>query len=141
MSEAARSLAVRLIDAVNTEENVTVAAGEFFTEVADKKFENSNDVSVEARATKVNIEVVLTAKLNGDEAERGFTVTRRRVADVDMEKLVADNAQWARDACRAVTPPSGSFDVIIRGSALPQFFSPLTLHSSAHGGSPIGHLP
>jgi predicted Zn-dependent protease len=111
----------RLVDAVRGETGVRMTAAEFFAEEASVRLRNSRGIDVHQTGTSLEVEWVLLARKAGHEVETFVGMRRRRLADLNLQEVVAERAGWARDLLAAQAPPRHAGPVILAGSALAEF--------------------
>jgi predicted Zn-dependent protease len=122
-----------LYRAVAGEASVRLSAAEMFFEEKTSRIYNQAGVSGEQRETSFMLEVVLLAQDGqGTEMEHWFVERRRRLQDLDIARLIAENAQYARDSIVAGLPKTWHGPVVVAHGELPEMFHPLTVRA---GGS------
>ncbi|PWK11213.1 metallopeptidase TldD-related protein [Tumebacillus permanentifrigoris] len=120
-------LTADLFRAVDQQVAVRLSAAEMFFEEIITRIYNQAGVSGEQRETSFMLEVVLLAQDgDGEEMEHWFVERRRRLQDLDIAELIAENAQYARDSIVAELPKTWQGPVVIAHGELPDMFSPLT---------------
>jgi PmbA protein len=133
-------VAERLVDelagALADEQSVRLSSAEVFVEESQVAIENSRGVQGQETHTDLLLDYVLLAASRTDEMEAHIAFERRRAADLDVPAMARRQAQYARDALRAVTPQTGSFPVVVSDDALVELltgsgYSPLIFRSSA----------
>lgn len=107
------------------------SSGELFLERTETRHENSAGFTGESIGSRLSLLTIILASGEGREAERISWEECRRGADLDVEAIVRDAAEEARDLTRATLPSSGSFPVVIDARDCRQLFSPIVQSSSA----------
>ncbi|MBL0386521.1 hypothetical protein JJB07_07655 [Tumebacillus sp. ITR2] len=121
-----------LFQAVEKEDGVRMSAAEMFFEEITLRLFNKEGVQVEQRETSFLVEVVLLAKSGeSEEMEHWFVEKRRRIEDLNIAELIAENAQYARDSIVAELPKTWLGPVVISYSQFEDLFSPLHFRSGA----------
>ncbi|MBN1878659.1 hypothetical protein JW823_00970 [bacterium] len=123
-------LADRLIDAVEREPYVRLSSSEYFLDIQDLRLLNSRGLNAEWKQSEIFFDGVLLSGGPGEEKEIHFEPRARRLQDLDLEVIIRNQAQFARDARHAVLPPSGKYPVVLSGEALTHVFSPIVHHTS-----------
>ena len=114
---------------------VRLTAAECFGEVCHTHLVNSRGIDAEQDDTQVAVEFVLHGRKGDRESETFDEITRRRVADLDLESVLADRAQYTVDSLEAEAPASWQGPVVLRNDALTVFMAGTNL-----GGSVIQTL-
>ena len=107
---------------------VRMTAAECFGEVRHTHLVNSRGLDVEQDDTHVAVEFVLHSRKGDHESETFDEVTYRRVADLDLESVLASRAQHSLDSLEADVPTSWQGPIVLRNDALAVFM----------GGSDLG---
>jgi len=113
----------RLRSAVARHPNVRLSAAECFGEVENIHLVNSRGVDAEQESTQMDIEFVLHSQKNGRESETFAEMSRRRVADLDVEAAIDARARHTLDSLEAESPPSWQGPVVLRNEALTAFIA------------------
>ncbi len=121
----------RLKAAVAKEKNTRLSAAEFFIDRISSRLINSHGLDLQQQSTMLHTEFILLSKSGGKEKEFISRYTRRFVQDFDLEKEVAESAQFARDATQAALPKTGTFPVLLTEEPLDHLFDPLVAKASA----------
>jgi PmbA protein len=111
----------RIRAAAETHANVRLTAAECFGEIRHTHLINSRGINAEQESSEVNIEFVLHSRKEERESETFDALTRRRVADLDLETAIEQRAQYTLDLLEAETPASWLGPVILRNEALANF--------------------
>jgi len=125
MAGALVALHQELEDAVRSEAGVRMTAAELFAEEKSIRLRNSRGIDANQRGTSLEVEWVLLARdgNSGDEVETFVEMQRRRLADLNLQEVVAERSGWARDLLAAQAPPQHAGAVILAGSALAEFMA------------------
>jgi PmbA protein len=103
--------------------NVRLTAAECFGEVRNTHLVNSRGIDVEQESTQIDVEFVLHARKGDRDSETFDTMTRRRVADLDLEAVIEDRARYTLDSLEAEAPASWQGPVVLRNEALTVFLA------------------
>jgi PmbA protein len=120
-SAALERLYDRLLHAVAHYPPVRLTAAEFFADETTTHLINSRGLDATQTATGVEAEWVLINRSKGQATEAFSAMTRRRVADFDIEHEVALRAQSAIDLLQAAAAPNYTGPVALRGETLSNF--------------------
>lgn len=114
-------LYARLQAAVATQPQVRMTAAEFFADETTTRLINSRGVAAAQTATSIATEWVLINRSDGQEAEAFSEMTRRRAADIDIEREVALRAQSTLNLLQAAPASHYTGPVVLRGETLANF--------------------
>ncbi len=103
------------------------SAAEFFVEERQTQMINSRGLDAQQRETSVYLEWALIAGANGHKAESFHSLSRRRMADLDLVRDVARHAGYAGDLLAADAPPEYAGPVVLQGELLATFMNANTL--------------
>jgi predicted Zn-dependent protease len=115
--------------------NVRLTAAECFGQVRHTHLVNSRGIDAEQEDTQVAVEFVLHGNKGDRESETFDEITRRRVADLDLESVLEDRARYTLDSLEAEAPASWQGPVVLRNDALTVFMA-----GTNFGGSVIQNL-
>jgi PmbA protein len=110
--------------------DVRLTAAECFGEVCNTHLINSRGIDAEQEATQIDIEFVLHSQKGDGESETFEAMTRRRVADWDIDAVIEDRAQHTLDSLEAEAPASWQGPVVLRNEALTVFLAGDNLNGS-----------
>ena len=113
----------RMRSAVSQHPNVRLSAAECFGETEHTHLVNSHGIDVEQDSTLVDVEFVLHAQKADRESENLAEMSRRQVADLNIETAVAARARYALDSLEAENPPSWQGPVVLRSETLATFLA------------------
>lgn len=102
---------------------VRLTAAECFGEIRSTHLINSRGVDAEQQATNVDMEFVLLGRSGERESETFNEMTRRRIADLDLESALEKRVRYTLDALYADTPASWQGPVVLRGEPLAVFLA------------------
>ncbi len=120
----------RMQAAVAKQPHVRMTAAECFGEVQYTHLVNSRGIDVEQESTQVDIELVLHSRKGDRESETFDALTRRRVADLDLEAVIEDHVHYALDSLEAGSLASWQGPVVLRKEALAIFMAGDNLNGS-----------
>ena len=103
--------------------NVRLTAAECFGEVRHTHLVNSRGIDAEQEATEIDIEMVLHSRKGDREAETFDEMSRRRIADLDLESIIETRARHTLDSLEAEAPISWQGPVVLRNEALTVFMA------------------
>lgn len=129
----AESLAARLLDAVKAEAaaGISLSSAEFFLTTGAVEQVNSAGASGGYAETELYVEMVLSARGRGAaESERYVWLRRRRLADLDLEGWVREEAARARDSVAAWRPRTGTVDLVVETDDVAKLLEPVLFHAS-----------
>lgn len=124
-----------LAGAVRREAGVRMAAAEFFAEEKSVRLRNSRGIDASQNGTSLEVEWVLLARNSEHEVETFVEMRRRRLADLNLQEVVAERAGWARDLLAAQAPPQHTGAVILAGSALAEFMDTGVIQNLGSAGA------
>ena len=135
-SDASRMAALdelreRLLAAVAAEPGIRLSSAELYATGGEVALRNSRGIDIASDETDLFCDLVLIASAGDQAAEYHSMPQRRRLADLNIEAIARQTAQYARDSLRAGMPAAHAGPVVISGEALVDLFSPLIFHSSA----------
>ncbi len=135
-SDAARmavldELRERLLAAAAAEPGIRLSSAELYATGGEVALRNSRGIDIASGETDLFCDLVLIALAGDQAAEYHAMPQRRRLADLNIEEITRQAAQYARDSLRAGMPATHEGPVVISGEALVDLFSPLIFHSSA----------
>ena len=107
-----------------------LTAAEAFGQVRTTRLVNSRGIDVEQEETHVEIEFVLHAQKGDRDSETFHSMTRRRLADLDLETIMANQGRYTLDLLEADAPASWQGPVVLRGDALTIFMAGDNLNGS-----------
>ena len=110
--------------------DVRLTAAECFGEVRNTHLVNSRGIDAEQESTQIDIEFVLHSQKGDRESETFDAMTRRRVADWDLEAVIEDRARYTLDSLEAEAPASWQGPVVLRNEALTVFLAGDNLNGS-----------
>ena len=129
-STVMRDVMERMRSAAAKHSNVRLTAAECFGEVLDTHLVNSRGIDAMQESTQVDIEFVLHSRKGDRESETFDAMTRRRVADLDLEAVLADRARYTLDSLDAEAPASWQGPVVLHNEALTIFLAGDNLNGS-----------
>ncbi|NIS79902.1 MAG: hypothetical protein GTO14_06795 [Anaerolineales bacterium] len=113
----------RIKDCTSVHPQVRLTATECYAQEKTIHLVNSHGIDATQGSTNLMLELVFIAG-EGDQAVESFSVlTRRRVADLDIEGEVKRRAQHAIDLLHVSQPPQYRGPVVMRGETLAEIFS------------------
>ena len=110
--------------------NVRLTAAECFGEVHNTHLVNSRGIDVEQESTQIDAEFVLHSQKGDRDSETFDAMTRRRVADLDLEAAIEDRVHYTLDSLDAESPASWQGPVVLRKDALTIFMAGDNLNGS-----------
>jgi len=110
--------------------DVRLTAAECFGEVHNTHLVNSRGINAEQESTQIDIEFVLHSQKGERESETFEAMTRRRVADLNVESAIEDRARYTLDSLEAEAPTSWQGPVVLRQNALAIFMAGDNLNGS-----------
>jgi len=110
--------------------NVRLTAAECFGEVHNTHLVNSRGIDVEQESTQIDVEFVLHSQKGDRDSETFDAMTRRRVADLDLEATIEDRVHYTLDSLDAESPVSWQGPVVLRKDALTIFMAGDNLNGS-----------
>ena len=125
----------RLKTAASRYPHVRLTAAECFGEEQVTHLRSSRGMHATQSATHIQFEWVLASRKDDREVESFVEMSRRRVADLDLEAEVERQAQYAADLLAATPPPAYSGPVVLRGSTLATFMNGGVLQTLGSGAS------
>jgi predicted Zn-dependent protease len=135
-AERARDVFAALQRAVRAERGVRLSSAEVYLTSGTTRLANSRGASGQVDETLVDLEFVLLAGEGVEGTEAYKSLSRRRLADLGVERAVASAAKVARDSQQATAPSSGATAIVFSEDALgtgaiSDFWDPFRFHSSA----------
>ena len=113
----------RIRSAAAQQPKVRLSAAECFGEIQQTHLINSRGIDVEQATTRLDIEFVLHSQKTGRESETLAEMSRRRVADLNIEAAVEARARYVLDSLEAGVPPAWRGPVVLRNEALIVFMA------------------
>jgi PmbA protein len=111
----------QLQQAVAQRASVRLTAAEFFGDETTTRLINSRGLDAAQTTTSVAVEWVLVNRSSGQETEALSEMSRRRVADIDIESEVAQRTQATIDLLQAAPAADYTGPVVLRGETLANF--------------------
>jgi predicted Zn-dependent protease len=102
---------------------VYLTAAECFGEVHRTHLVNSRGIDAEQESTEINIEVVLHSRRGDQDVETFVELSRRRVADLEIEQKIDLGIQQTLDQFEATHAPAWEGPVVLRGDVLATFMA------------------
>jgi PmbA protein len=129
---AARDTAdlIRQLAAAEERHDVRLSSAELFINLVEEELANSRGLRASATGTRVMFELTLLARGADGETEYYGQGEARRLADLDIERTIADGAQMARDKLRAQMPGTRIGPVVVSGEALAQMLGGTAVNST-----------
>ncbi len=103
--------------------DVRMTAAELYAAEETTRLRNSRGIDASQVATMLNAEWVLIARRGEQEVETFIELSRRRLADLDIESEANRRAQYAVDLLSAGAAPDHTGAVVLRGAALAEFMA------------------
>lgn len=125
-----RDLMDRMQEVAAKYRDARLTAAESFGEVRHTHLINSRGIDAEQESTEVEVEFVLHGLKGERDSETFHSITRRRVADLNLEAVMEDQARYTLDLLRAEAPSSWEGPVVLRGDALTNFLAGDNLNGS-----------
>jgi len=122
-SAVTRDVMERIRVAASKNHSVYLTAAECFGEIHTTHLVNSRGIDAEQEATQINIELVLHSQRGESDVEMFRELSRRRVADLNLEDEIEQRAHYTLDLFEAGSPPSWQGPVILRAEALAIFMA------------------
>ena len=110
-----------MLAAASKLDDARLTSAEAFAEIETVHHVNSRGVDAEQTSSSVSMEFVLQAKKGEQEVESFRELTRRRVADLNIESEITRNARFTRDLLEASAPPAWQGPVVMRDNLLATF--------------------
>jgi len=110
--------------------NVRLTAAECFGALHKTHLVNSRGIDVEQESTQIDVEFVLHSEKGHRDSETFDAMTRRRVADLDLEAAIEDRVHYTLDSLEAESPASWQGPVVLRKDALTIFMAGDNLNGS-----------
>ncbi len=118
-------------DSLKEEKCVKLSSCELFLTNRKLRFMNSRGIDEVLEESSDYFEFVLISKSGNNESESHSELTRRRLKDINIKKVVSEIAKRARDSLKTSLPKTGKFSVVISGPEVLSLFMPIIFHSSA----------
>jgi predicted Zn-dependent protease len=118
-----RDLMERMRAAAAKFPEVRLSAAECFGEIRTTHLINSRGIDAEQESTQIDIEMVLHSRKGDRESEVFDELSRRRVADLDIESAMEDRVQHTRDSLEAKSSISWQGPIVLRHDALAIFMA------------------
>ena len=110
--------------------NARLTAAECFGALHKTHLVNSRGIDVEQESTQIDAEFVLHSQKGDRDSETFDAMTRRRVADLDLEAAIEDRVHYTLDSLEAESPASWQGPVVLRKDALTIFMAGDNLNGS-----------
>ena len=120
-SAVTKDVMERMRAATSKTPSVQLTAAECFGEIHTTHLVNSRGADVEQEATHINIELVLHSQRGENDVETFTELTRKRVADLNLEEEVERQGRHTLDLFEAGLPPSWQGAVVLRDHVLATF--------------------
>ena len=120
---ATRELMERMRAAASKNDSVRLTAAECFGEIHTTHLVNSRGIDAEQEAAQIDIEFVLHSERKESDVETFTEMTRRRVADLDLEGEIEQKTRYTLDLFEAGAPPSLQGPVVLRNKVLTTFLA------------------
>lgn len=104
--------------------SVRLSSAELMVTRTSRSLRNSRGLTGFALGTDVFLDFVLIAREGEQEAEFHAELSRRRLADLNIEATVDAYATFARHSLHATMPPTHQGPVVLSGEALASLFNP-----------------
>lgn len=114
----------RLRSAVSGWSSVRLSSAELMMTRTSRSLRNSRGLTGFVLGTEVFLDFVLIAREDEQEAEFHAELSRRRLADLNIEGTVDAYATFARHALHAAMPATHEGAVVLSGEALASLFNP-----------------
>lgn len=125
--------------AVARQVGVRLSSAELYATRMQRVLRTSRGIAVPEQSSGVSLDFVLIAGEGGKEAEIHAELRRRRLADFDLDQVIAAYASYARDSLRAVAPRTHRGPVLLSGEAATDFFAAELVGITAFGGPLATH--
>jgi len=122
-SAVTRDVVERIRAAASRDHSLQLTAVECFGEIHSTHLVNSRGIDAEQEATRINIEFVLHSLRGEREVESFAEISRRRVADLQLEEETQRRMRHTRDLLEAKAPASRRGAVVLRDDALAVFMA------------------
>lgn len=121
---ALEDVRARLEQAVAAQPEVRLSSAELYATHSTTAIQNSRGLSGSYESTHTSLDLALLARAGDQEGEFHATLSRRRLADLQIANTIAAYATYARDILRATPPETHHGPVILSGDALGVASSP-----------------
>ncbi|HLO29423.1 MAG TPA: metallopeptidase TldD-related protein [Anaerolineales bacterium] len=111
------------IRAAAQNQEVHLTAAECFGEIHTTHLVNSRGIDAEQESTQIDIEFVLHSQRGESDVETFTEMSRRRVADLQLEDEIEQRMQHTLDLFEAGSPPEWQGPVVLRGKVLETFMA------------------
>ncbi|HEU5346998.1 MAG TPA: hypothetical protein VFU63_00165, partial [Ktedonobacterales bacterium] len=101
---ALEAMRAELEQAVAAQPDVRLSSAELYATHTSVTFRNSRGLAGDYDSTRIFLDLALLARAGDQESEFHATLTRRRMADLQLAQTVAVYATYARDVLHAVPP-------------------------------------
>jgi len=129
-SRVMREVMERMRTEVAKYPEVRLSAAECFGEIRNTHLVNSRGIDAEQESSQIDAEFVLHGQKGDRESETFDAMTRRRVADLDLEAAIEDRVHYTLDSLDAQSPASWQGPVVLRKDALTIFMAGDNLNGS-----------
>lgn len=127
------ALHARLQKSAAQDRQARLTLAEWFVETEDKHLVNSRGIDVSQTGTEVSLEWIVLAGEGTGRVETVFDLTRRRVADLDVEAEWAEVSRQTVDRHAAAAAPTYDGPVVLRGHAISTFLNSGVFETMASG--------
>jgi len=122
-SAVTKEMMERIRAAAARNHSVQLTAAECFGEIHTTHLVNSRGIDAEQEVSQVNLELVLHSQRAENEVESFAEMSRRRVADLDLEEEIERKGRYTLDLFEAGLPPSWQGAVVLRNHVLATFLA------------------
>ena len=133
LEETALGLHQRLLSGAAADSEARLALAEWFVEREEVRLVNSRGLEAHQTRSEISLEWIVLAGDGDGRVETTLDLTRRRLADVDVERLWSEVARQTADRQRAGPAPMYEGPVVLRGRALATFLHSGTIATLASG--------
>ncbi|MFN3411145.1 MAG: metallopeptidase TldD-related protein [Exilispira sp.] len=128
--EVCEKISEKIIRSSSSLQNVKLSTTELFVSYIEEKLTTSSKNTYKFEKTNLMLEGVFLAGRNL-ETESFFTIDAVFIEDLNIEKILNDQAKYAIDCIDAKPLPTGKYNVIFGLEALENFFGFFYTHSNA----------
>lgn len=133
IAAAVERAAQQLQAALRQTPGVRLGSAELYAARIHTALANSQGLSASKRETSVSLDLALIAGEGDHAAEFHAELRRRRLSDLQLERVVAAYGAFALHALHATAPDAWEGPAILSGEAAAQFFNPI------YGGPLVAH--
>ena len=133
LASALDEVFARLEKVAGEQPHVRMTAAECFAQEEAIHLVNSRGIDASQVSTRIDIEWVFLSQKDGKEVESYVEMTRRRVADLNLEVEIQRRARYAVDLLQASAPPSTQGPVVLQGATLGGFVNSYVLSFLSSG--------